>query len=130
MASFWPTEQALTDDPFVARFMNEAHKIVFSNTLMHADWQNTQLVHGEAADAVARLKNQPGKDLMILGSGKLTVSLAENGLIDEFRFMLNPVLLGSGAALFAGLTARQKLRLLETHVFKNGNVLLAYAPQK
>jgi len=130
MASYWPTSSALQDDPQVAGRMNRLPKYVFSRTLASADWQNTQLVKGDAADEVARLKQQPGQDLFIFGSADLAASLLDKHLIDEFRVMLNPILLGSGTPLFRGLQHPLKLKLLEARAFQSGNVLLRYQNEK
>ncbi len=128
MASYWPTPLATTDDPMVAGKMNSTHKLVFSKTLEQADWENTTLVAGDAAEEIAKLKQQPGKDMVIYGSGKLVSSLAARGLIDEFRIFVNPIVLGSGVPLFQGMSESVNLRLTGTRVFKSGNVLLCYEP--
>src|SRR5262245_25771641 len=128
MASYWPTPQALEDDPVVTNLMNRAPKYVFSDTLGSADWANTTLVSGEAGPAVAKLKEEEGHDLAVFGSAKLTASLIEQGLVDELRVMLNPVLLGGGVSLYSTITQRVPLTLLRTTVFPSGNVLLVYRP--
>ncbi len=128
MASFWPSEIALKEDPVTARFMNETAKIVFSRTLDKAAWQNTRLVKGDAAMEIVRLRQQPGGDMIIFGSGQLVSSLAPLGLIDEYRLMVNPVVLGSGNPLFQDLKSRLQMKLLNTRIFKSGNVLLTYQP--
>ena len=128
MASYWPTPQALEDDPVVTDLMNRVPKYVFSHTLSSADWANTTLVSGEAGPAVAKLKQEDGYDLAVLGSAKLTASLIEQGLVDELRVMVNPVLLGGGVSLYSAITQRVPLTLLRTTVFPSGNVLLVYQP--
>jgi dihydrofolate reductase len=128
MASYWPTPQALEDDPVVTDLMNRVPKYVFSHTLSSADWANTTLVSGEAGPAVAKLKEEDGYDLAVLGSAKLTASLIEQGLVDELRVMVNPVLLGGGVSLYSAITQRVPLTLLRTTVFPSGNVLLVYRP--
>lgn len=129
MASYWPTEAAATDSPAITEKMNALPKIVFSRTLEQADWQNTRLVRGDAADEVARLKAQPGKDLIVFGSSDLAASLAARNLIDEYRIMVNPIALPEGKPLFRGLNGDLHLRLLGARTFGNGNVLLSYAPE-
>lgn len=129
MAGYWPTPQAITDDPRVAEIMNSIPKIVFSKTLKQAPWNNTRLVNSDAAAELARLKQQPGKDMLIFGSGDLASSLIKAGLIDEFRLLINPVILGSGHPMFKGLNEQLPLTLLKTRTFKNGNVLLYYQPK-
>ena len=128
MASYWPTPQALEDDPVVTDLMNRVPKYVFSHTLSSADWANTTLVSGEAGPAVAKLKQEDGNDLAVVGSAKFTASLIEQGLVDELRVMVNPVLLGGGVSLYSAITQRVPLTLLRTTVFPSGNVLLVYRP--
>jgi dihydrofolate reductase len=128
MASYWPTPAAIKDDPIVASKMNSLHKVVFSRTLAKAEWGNTTLVKNDVAAEVLKLKRQPGKDLIILGSSDLALTFIEQRLIDEFRIMVNPVVLGSGKPLFKGINERLKLRLTKLSTFKSGNVLLYYEP--
>jgi dihydrofolate reductase len=128
MASFWPTPAALEADPAVAERMNAISKIVFSSTLDTADWQNTRLVDGNVADTVTELKQQPGMDLALFGSPSLTVRLLEQGLVDELRVMVHPILLGAGKSLFRGLNERVPVQLTRTTTFSSGNVLLRYRP--
>jgi dihydrofolate reductase len=128
MAGYWPTEAAKRDDPVIAGLMNSLPKIVFSKTLESVDWQNSRLVRDSIQDEVSHLKEQPGGDLAIFGSSDLTASLAQMGMVDEFRIMVNPVVLGEGSPLLKGLDHRLDLRLLKTRPFKSGNVLLYYEP--
>ena len=128
MANYWPTPAAKTDDPIVAKKMNGIPKFVFSRTLEKADWENTRLVKGDAAAEIPKLKSQPGGDLYIFGSANLASSLIRHGLIDEYRVMVNPVVLGSGRLLFENLEGRLRLELVRTKPFASGNVLLYYGP--
>ncbi len=128
MASFWPTQFAKEDDPVVAEKMNAIPKIVFSRTLDKADWSNTRLVKEHVAEEVSQLKQLPGKDLAIFGSSDLAASLLHMGLLDELRIMVNPVVLGEGKSLFAGMHEKHNLKLLKTRTFRSGNVLLYYQP--
>ena len=128
MASYWPTPAALEDDPAVAERMNSVDKVVFSSSLDKADWQNTTLVKENAAGTISELKRQPGKYLAIFGSPELTASLLEQGLVDELRVMVNPILLGAGKSLFRTLPDRVPLELRQTTTFSSGNVLLTYRP--
>jgi len=128
MASYWPTEAGLKDDPVVAAGMNKSDKIVFSRTLAKADWNNTRLVKTDMIDEIKRLKQQDGKDLSILGSGSIVSQCAGAGLIDEYHFMLNPVVLGKGKTLFEGLKEKLRLKLISSRTFNNGNALLTYVP--
>jgi dihydrofolate reductase len=130
MASYWPTEFAIKDDSIVAGLMNSLPKIVFSKTLDKAEWNNSRLVKENAAEEVSKLKQQPGKDIAIFGSSDLAVTLAERGLIDEYRIIVNPVFLGSGTPLLKGIKDKLNLKLLQARTFKSGNVLLYYTPEK
>jgi dihydrofolate reductase len=128
MASYWPTPVAIQNDPVVAEGMNKAEKIVFSRTLKRAEWNNTRLVSDNMGDEVRKMKQIPGKDMTLLGSGSILTQLAEEGLIDEFQFMVNPVALGEGTPIFKNIKHRLNLKLTSTRTFKNGNVLLCYQP--
>lgn len=128
MAAFWPTPQAAQTLPEVAAGMNAMHKIVFSRTLDNVTWQNTTLVKGDLVTEVTRMKQQPGSDLVILGSGTLVSQLTQARLVDEYQIVLNPIVLGSGRTLFETVEAKVPLRLTRTRAFKNGNVVLWYEP--
>ena len=128
MAGFWPTPEAIRTDPIVAAGMNKAEKIVFSRTLQKVDWNNTRLVKDGMVAEVRRLKQGAGKDLAVLGSGSIVAQFAEEGLIDEYNVLLNPVALGKGKTMFEGLTHKLALKLVSTRTFGNGNVLLTYVP--
>lgn len=130
MAGYWPTEAAKRDDPVIAGLMNNLPKIVFSKTLQKVEWENTRLVKDNFTQVVAELKKESGKDAAIFGSSDLAVTLMEHGLIDEYRIMVNPIVLGEGKPLFGGIKERVDLNLLKTKVFKSGNVLLYYAPKE
>jgi dihydrofolate reductase len=129
MAGYWPTEAGIKSDPVIAAQMNQTPKVVFSTTLATADWANSRLVKQNAAEEVARLKQQPGKNMILLGSAKLAAILTQHALIDEYRLMVNPIVLGSGHPLFQGVQARLPMKLLNTRAFRSGNVLLAYQPK-
>jgi dihydrofolate reductase len=130
MASYWPTPEALADDPVVTEWMNRLPKIVFSRTLQRADWQNTALVKENVPGEAARLKKQSGKDWLVFGSADLAATLIQNDLIDEYRLMLNPVVLGRGQPLFKGVEQPLKLSFQKSRPFKNGNLLLYYQPAR
>ncbi len=128
MASYWPTPLAMKNDPAVAEGMNKAEKIVFSRTMKKADWDNTRLVKNDMIEEVKKLKRRRGKDLTILGSGSIVAQLAEQGLIDTFAIMVDPVALGAGTPLFKGMKQKLDLKLTSTRAFKSGVVLLTYEP--
>ena len=115
-----------TDNPFSA-VLNNAQKYVASTTLEEPlPWTNSTLLNGDAAEAVARLKEQPGKDLVVLGSGELVRSLMQRGLIDEFVLLIHPLILGSGRRLFGDDGAFATLRLLDTKTTTTGVVIATY----
>lgn len=128
MASYWPTEEAAKNDPGIARGMNDAEKIVFSRTLEKADWNNTRLVTNNMTDEVRKLKQNSDRNLTILGSGNIITQLADQGLIDEYQIMLDPVALGNGIPIFKGISHKLDLNLIQTKTFKSGVVLLCYQP--
>jgi dihydrofolate reductase len=130
MAGYWPTLAAKTDDPIVAEKMNSTPKLVFSKTLEKAGWQNTRLIKDNFVEEMQKLKKQSGKDMIILGSSDLAVTLIEHGLIDEYRIMINPLVLGDGKSLFKGIKEKLDLKIIKTRIFKNGNVLLCYEPKR
>ncbi len=129
MAAYWPTEAAAADSPTVTAKMNETPKIVFSRTMERADWENTRLVRSDAAEEVARLKSQPGKDLIIFGSSDLAASLAKHGLIDEYRINVQPVALGDGLPLLHGLDEPLRLELVSSTAWADGPITQTYIPR-
>ncbi len=128
MAGFWPTAEARRAMPAVAERMNAAQKVVFSRTLSRATWPNTRLVRGDAVAELRRMKAEPGPDLVILGSGSLVAQLAPTGLLDELQLVVSPLALGAGRTLFQGVKEPVRLELSRSRVFRNGKVLLVYAP--
>jgi len=128
MAAFWPTPAGMQAMPELATHMNAIPKIAFSKTLEKAAWTNTVLIKEDPAVALARIKREEGANMTILGSGTIVAQAAAAGLIDEYQFVVNPVILGSGRSLFEGIAARPPLKLLRSRIFKNGRTFLAYAP--
>ena len=128
MAGYWPTPMASQNSTVVAKRMNELSKIVFSHTMEKASWQNTTLMKGELAAEMKRLKGQPGPDMVILGSASIVAQLSDARLIDEYQVAMNPVVLGRGKSMFAGLREKLPLKLVRSQSFLNGNVFLTYQP--
>ena len=122
MAGYWPS--APKDE--IAGHMNNLAKLVFSGSLDKAEWNNSRLVKTDAAEEVVRLKQQPGKDMVILGGATLASFLLQKGLIDEYRVILNPVLMGAGNPLFKGIKETLRLKLQQTKLFATGVVVLYY----
>jgi len=128
MASFWPTPNAMKQAPVVAERMNNMPKVVFSRTLKNVSWKNTKLLKGDLPAEVRKLKQDAGMDMVILGSGSLVSQLAQEGLIDEYQLVVNPVVLGNGRTMFDGLKKTLPMKRTKTRAFGNGNVVLCYQP--
>lgn len=124
MKSFWVSPMAYELFPTVAMRINQAEKVVYSNTIESSDWNNTTILKGDIVAEIKALKKTAGNDLTILGSGSLVKQLTEAGLIDEYEFMIDPVLLGSGSTLFEGISKEVNLQLSDARVFKQSGVLL------
>ena len=133
MRSYWPTPDAIKNNPSMAEVMNNIHKIVFSKTLKSVeegpDWKNIKLFHEIKPEEMVKLKEQEGKDIAILGSGTIVQQFANLDLIDEYILQVNPIILGAGKNLFANV-GKINLKLLEAKTFKNGIVWLRYQPVK
>jgi dihydrofolate reductase len=130
MVSFWPTPAAMETMPDVAEGMNNMPKIVFSRTLDKVSWKNTKLVKKGLVEEVRKMKNEPGEDMVILGSGSIVSQLSEHGLIDEYQMVVNPIVLGRGRTMFEGISKRLPMKRTKTRTFENGNVFLCYEPAK
>jgi dihydrofolate reductase len=129
MAEFWRSPVALEVDPGMSERMNRYPKIVVSRSLTTAEWPPTTLLSDNAPAQLTKLKDQPGKDIVLLGSSSLAASLLAGGVLDELRIMVNPVILGTGDAVLAG-ASRTSLELALVRQFASGNVLLTYHPQR
>jgi dihydrofolate reductase len=128
-AQAWPN---MAGDPFGDK-MNSMPKYVVSNTLSDADatWNNSTVIRGDVENQIAQLKEQVAGDILLAGSAKLTQLLAKHDLVDEYRLMLFPVVLGSGKRLFADGTAHTTLRLVDSKaVGPDGVIILTYQPAR
>jgi len=125
MAAHWPT--APDDDPY-ARHLNTTPKYVASTTLQRVEWQNSTLIEGDVADAVAELKEQPGQNIAVLGSGQLVQTLIEHDLVDEYFLAVFPIVLGSGKRLFREADRARRLSLVDFKATSTGGVMLTYRP--
>ena len=114
-------------NPFADR-MNSIPKFVVSTTLKQAEWNNSTLIKGNVPEEVAKLKQQPGQDILVAGSCELVHTLMQHDLIDEYRLMVFPIVLGSGKRLFKDGSETKILRLAETRTFRSGVVVLTYQP--
>jgi dihydrofolate reductase len=133
-AAAWPNMMEQYEGPRRAELqeytdmMNGYPKYVVSTTLEEPlEWSNSTLIKGNVAEEVSRLKKQPGKDILVFGSGDLVNTLMQHGLIDEYRLMVFPVVVGSGKRLFDNIETTV-LRLVETKTFGSGVVVLSYRP--
>jgi dihydrofolate reductase len=124
-AAFWPKQK---DNPFTT-VLDKTQKYVASTTLEEPlSWSNSTLLKGDATEAVAKLKKQPGKDLVVLGSGELLQSLMRSSLVDEYMLMIHPLVLGSGRRLFTDGGSFTALRLVDTKTTTTGVVIATYQP--
>ena len=128
MAAWWPSEPARHAMPEVAEGMNRMPKYLVSRHRRTPDWANTVQLDGELREAVDALKREPGPDIAILGSGSLVTQLAQAGLIDEFQFVVCPVVLPQGRAVFEDLEAMLSLHLVESRAFASGHFFTRYRP--
>jgi class 3 adenylate cyclase/dihydrofolate reductase len=125
-AAFWPS--APMDDIFTKQ-MNALPKYVVSSTLKEVTWNNSQLLGGDVFAQIAALKDQPGRDILVPGSGELVAGLMEHDLVDEYQLLVFPIILGSGKHLFKDGIDIHPLRLAATRTFSSGIVLLTYQPE-
>lgn len=123
MLSYWPAQSGKFAD-----IMNSTNKIVFSRTLKEVSW-NARLVNGNLVEEVSKLKRQQGKDLVLFAGADIASGFIENNLIDEYRLIVNPVVLGSGTPLFKNIDEKIGLKLISSRKFDCGNILLKYEPE-
>jgi len=124
-AAIWPRRSGKL--PYADK-INSMAKYVASTTLKDLEWENSHLIEGDAAEGVAKLKQQPGQDLVMYGGHALTHSLQEHNLIDEYRVMVHPVLLGKGRSFLKDGAQRVNLELVDTTVIPPGVAILTYQP--
>jgi dihydrofolate reductase len=127
-AAYWP-HVSDEDDPVVAKRLNSLPKYVASRTLGSADWHNSTLLGADVAKEVAELKRQPGRELQIHGSSGLAQTLMAHELIDEYRLIVYPVVLGKGKRLFADGALPTAMKLTRTETSVQGLALHVYRPQ-
>ena len=136
--SFWPHVLDAPTDPHhagrsspairaMAEYINAATKIVFSKTRPDVTWSNSRLLRDVDPAEVEAIKNEPGKDIMIFGSGSVVSQLSALGLVDEYHLVVGPLLLGDGCSLVRGVGRQVPLELLEAKPYPSGNVVLRYA---
>jgi dihydrofolate reductase len=125
MAAYWSNQSGGT--PMVD-YLNSVPKFVVSTTLDDVEWQNSTLIEGNVAEEIIKLKQQPGKDIAILGSGTFVRSLLQDDLLDELRLIIHPLVLGSGKRLFEDRGDRKALELVDSKTFATGVLYLTYQP--
>jgi len=130
MESYWPTAAesptATKHDIEHANWVNNALKIVFSRTREKTNWKNTMIIKDDIAEKIADMKNQRGKNLLLIGSASITHVFMQHNLIDEYWININPVLLGEGTPLFTNISDRVNLKLVQAKTFAHGVVGLQY----
>jgi dihydrofolate reductase len=126
-AAYWP-QQDPEENPVAAQ-MNGVQKYVVSTTLEEPlEWSNSTLIKENVAEEIEKLKNQPGKDIVISGSGALVRSLLADGVIDELKLMIHPIVVGGGKRLFEEGEDQTALELVDSEIFSTGVVYLTYGP--
>ena len=129
MAAFWPN--APSDDPY-AEHLNRVRKYVASSTMRDEDvtWHNTTLLKGDVVEAVRGIKQEPGGNIGVLGSGNLVRTLTKNDLVDEYSLAIYPIVLGSGKRLFGEDNEARRLELVDSKPTTTGGLLLTYRPAR
>ena len=125
---FWSTQT--NDDEGPGRILNRMHKYVVSTTLKTAPWKESTIINGNVVEAIANLTQQPGKDILIDGRASLVHSLMGTDLIDEFRFLVQPIVMGRGRRFWISGIPATKLRLVESQTLSFGVLALTYQPDK
>jgi dihydrofolate reductase len=125
MAAYWPNAPA--DDPFGSH-LNPTRKYVASRTLKDAGWNNSTIIQGDVVEEVTKLKEQPGKNITVLGSGDLVQTLMKNELVDEYVLTVYPIVVGRGKRLFRGDQELRTLKLVESTPTTTGGIILIYHP--
>lgn len=128
MESYWPAAE--DNDPTITHLMNKLPKIVFTKTLEKAEWNNSKIIRENLEEEIHEMKKLPGKDMVIFGSGDIVSFLTNRGLIDEYRIILNPVILGEGNPMFKNINDKVKLNLFKTKKLKSGVIILYYQPER
>lgn len=129
--TFWPTSQpeAVGFDSYIIQRLNELPKIIFSKSLTEASWKPSTIMREENPPAIiSKMKNESGSGIVVLGSGSLVAAFAREGLVDEYRIRVRPIILGAGKPLFIDSNARHPLKLVSSQAFDNGVLGLHYKP--
>lgn len=133
-AGSWPhvpdNPNASEGEKEYARKLNAMRKLVFSRTLESVEWNNSLLLKEVVPEEIEQLKHEPGRDMLIYGSASIIQTLTNHGLIDEYQFLVHPVILGSGKPLFQDIQHQVKLKLVNTRTHPSGVVVLSYQPRR
>ena len=129
---YWASVAANADDPqnTAGRIFTDTPKVVFTQTLQESAWANTSIASGNLTDEIIALKNQEGKDIIAYGGAGFVSSLIQHGLVDEFHLFINPTAIGKGLPIFAELSSRQSLALINSTQFNCGIVVQHYQPKQ
>lgn len=125
-AAYWPTVTDDNDD--IAKALNGLPKYVASRTLRDAGWPGTTVLRGDVTEEVGKLKEQPGKDLVVVGSSRLAETLMGHDLIDQYQLWVHPIVLGTGKRLFGAGAPKTTMQLVDTTTTARGLVILTYTP--
>jgi dihydrofolate reductase len=131
MVQYWPDAERNPRSPVdlsFARRMNALPKLVLSRTLERAEWNNTRILRDDVGNTIAQLKREPGKPIVAWAGAGLVKTLTDLGLVDEYRLIVQPVVLGKGTPLFQGVEQRRKLRLTRTSQLGHNTAVLCYEP--
>jgi len=123
MAGFWPTATGTYAPP-----MNDVPKVVFSRTLTKAEWPTSRIAHGDLAEEIHRLKDEPGGDIIAFGGHTFAQALSRAALVDEYRLVTRPAALGSGEPMFKNLGTVLHLDLVASDAYSDGTVITVYRP--
>ncbi|CAI3127090.1 putative protein YyaP [Acinetobacter calcoaceticus] len=130
MHGYWPSmlsnPEASEHERNHAEWIEKTEKIVFSTTLDKVEWNNSKLVKDHVEEEINKLKQQPGKDMVILGSPRFAHYLMQLNLIDEYKITISPVLIGNGLPLFEGISEKTNLKLIENKTFASGAIGIHY----
>lgn len=128
---YWEDVKTQPDNPMheVSIRVTSLHKVVFTKTITESIWPNTSIATGDIVQEVNKLKQQPGKDIIVYGGTSFVAALVKAGLIDEYHFFVNPVAIGKGEGIFDKLDGFQQLELTSSQVYDSGIVLLVYEPK-
>lgn len=128
MAEYWRHASPATEDEKMIRYMDDTAKIVFSKTLPAVEWNNSTLVKEINKEEIRNWQSRPGKDMAIIGSASIAQAFINLGLVDEYQFLIHPLMLAKGKPLFENIKERHALKPIKTETYKNGVVCLYYQP--